>query len=128
MIVRTLRRRIIASARLMLVALVVLYTLFPFYWAIVSSLKTGPALLDIALLPRHPSLDNYTSVFQEQPFARNILNSFMVALSTVIDRVGPGFDRCLCARARDISRSVVIACGRASGFYVPAGRRAIRVI
>ena len=84
MIVRTLRRRIIASARLMLVALVVLYTLFPFYWAIVSSLKTGPALLDIALLPRHPSLDNYTSVFQEQPFARNILNSFMVALSTVI--------------------------------------------
>ena len=84
MIVRTLRRRIIASARLMLVALVVLYTLFPFYWAIVSSLKTGPDLLDIALLPRHPSLDNYTSVFQEQPFARNILNSFMVALSTVI--------------------------------------------
>ena len=84
MIVRTLRRRIIASARLMLVALVVLYTLFPFYWAIVSSLKTGPALLDIALLPRHPSFDNYTSIFQEQPFARNILNSFMVALSTVI--------------------------------------------
>jgi trehalose/maltose transport system permease protein len=72
-----------ASARLMLVGLVMLYTLFPFYWALVSSLKTGMALFDVALLPLHPNLDNYSAIFREQPFARNIVNSFLVAMSTV---------------------------------------------
>jgi len=83
MTMRMLRRRLISLARLVLVALVVLYALFPFYWAVVSSLKTGPALFDVALLPLHPSFDNYVAVFRDQPFARNILNSFVVALSTV---------------------------------------------
>jgi trehalose/maltose transport system permease protein len=80
---RAFKHRLIALARLMVVALVVLYSLFPFYWAVASSLKTGPALFDIALLPLHPSFDNYISIFREQPFARNILNSFVVALSAV---------------------------------------------
>ena len=83
MSMRLLRRRLMSLARLVLVALVVLYALFPLYWAVVSSLKTGPALFDVALLPLHPSLDNYVAIFREQPFARNILNSFAVALSTV---------------------------------------------
>jgi trehalose/maltose transport system permease protein len=59
--IRRLRRRIIAFARLTLVGLVVLYTLFPFYWAVVSSLKTSQALFDTAFLPLHPSLDNYSA-------------------------------------------------------------------
>jgi trehalose/maltose transport system permease protein len=80
---RAFKHRLIALARLMVVALVVLYSLFPFYWAVASSLKTGPALFDIALLPLHPSFDNYISIFREQPFARNILNSFVVVLSAV---------------------------------------------
>jgi trehalose/maltose transport system permease protein len=80
---RRLKRRLASVVRLLLVGLVVLYTLFPFYWAIVSSLKTGAALFDVSLLPAHPSLDNYASMFREQPFARNILNSTLVAVSTV---------------------------------------------
>jgi trehalose/maltose transport system permease protein len=67
----------------MLIGLVMLYTLFPFYWAVISSLKTGTALFDAALLPLHPSFENYTAVFREQPFARNIANSLFVAVSTV---------------------------------------------
>jgi trehalose/maltose transport system permease protein len=70
-------------ARMILVGLVALYTLFPFYWAIVSSLKTGTALFDADFLPLHLTLENYWAIFREQPFARNILNSFLVALSTV---------------------------------------------
>jgi trehalose/maltose transport system permease protein len=80
---RTLKRRLTGLARLTAVTLVVLYTLFPFYWAVVSSLKSGADLFDVALLPLHPSFDNYVAMFREQPFARNILNSFLVALSTV---------------------------------------------
>jgi trehalose/maltose transport system permease protein len=78
-----LKRRLMDAIRLLLVALVVLYALFPFYWAIVSSLKTGAALFDASLVPLHPSFDNYAAMFREQPFARNILNSFLVAFSTV---------------------------------------------
>lgn len=80
---RQLKRRLTGLLRLTAVALVVAYTLFPFYWAVVSSFKTGADLFDVALLPLRPSLDNYVAMFREQPFARNILNSLLVALSTV---------------------------------------------
>lgn len=83
MTIRVIRRQLIALARLMLVWLVMVYTLFPFYWALVSSLRTGTALFDAALLPLHPSFENYSAVFREQPFGRNIANSLLVAVSTV---------------------------------------------
>ena len=57
----------------LLLALIVLYTVFPFYWAIVSSLRSGAQLFDTSLLPTNPAWSNYLAVFQEQPFARNIL-------------------------------------------------------
>jgi trehalose/maltose transport system permease protein len=78
-----LRHGLMGAIRLLLVVLVVLYALFPFYWAIVSSLKTGAALFDASLVPSHPRFDNYEAMFREQPFARNILNSLVVAFSTV---------------------------------------------
>lgn len=63
---------------------IVLYTVFPFYWAIVSSLKAGSDLFKVDFWPRHPAWDNYVAVFREQPFGRNILNSIFVACSTVV--------------------------------------------
>jgi trehalose/maltose transport system permease protein len=65
-------------------ALIVFYTVFPFYWAIVSSLKSGSDLFTVDFWPPHPAWDNYVAVFREQPFGRNILNSVFVAVSTVI--------------------------------------------
>lgn len=67
-----------------LLAIIVLYTVFPFYWAIVSSLRSGADLFSTELIPRHPAWANYVAVFREQPFARNILNSLFVAISTVV--------------------------------------------
>lgn len=66
-----------------LVAFLLLYTLFPFYWAIVSSLRSGQALFSTDLIPTDPVWENYAAVFREQPFARNILNSLVVAVSVV---------------------------------------------
>ena len=67
----------------LLVAVIVVYTVFPFYWAIVSSLKSGSALYSVEAFPRHPAWSNYVAIFREQPFARNILNSVFVATSVV---------------------------------------------
>ena len=67
----------------LLVAAIVAYTVFPFYWAIVSSLESGSALYSVRPLPAHPEWSNYLAVFREQPFARNILNSVFVATSVV---------------------------------------------
>lgn len=68
----------------LLLALILVYTVFPFYWAIVSSLRTGSALFSTDLIPKEPAWSNYVAVFREQPFGRNILNSLFVAVSTVL--------------------------------------------
>jgi ABC-type sugar transport system permease subunit len=65
------------------VALILLYTLFPVYWAVVTSLKRGAALFEVEFLPRAPSPENYLAVFTEQDFGANLLNSVLVATSTV---------------------------------------------
>jgi trehalose/maltose transport system permease protein len=67
----------------LLVGVIVIYTVFPFYWAVVSSLKSGQALFGTELLPRDPQWSNYTDLFTQQPFGRNILNSVFVAGSVV---------------------------------------------
>ena len=64
--------------------LLVLATAFPFYWAIVSSLKEGSALYKVDFLPPKPEWGNYTAIFKEQPFGKNILNSLVVAVSVVV--------------------------------------------
>ncbi len=67
----------------LLVVVIVFYTVFPFYWAVVSSLKAGSALYVVELFPSKPAWDNYVAIFREQPFGRNILNSLFVATSVV---------------------------------------------
>ncbi len=71
-----LLRRVLFYA---LVAAILFYTVFPFYWAIVSSLKSGSAIFRVEFLPATPTLENYRALFAEQPFARNIVNSLIVA-------------------------------------------------
>ena len=67
----------------LLLLVIIVYTVFPFYWAIVSSLKTGQQLFTTNLVPVDPTGANYVSVFTQGPFGRNILNSVFVAVSTV---------------------------------------------
>jgi trehalose/maltose transport system permease protein len=62
---------------------ILVYTVFPFYYAIVTSMKTGSALFRVDYFPFDWSLQNYTAVFEQQPFGRNILNSVGVAVAVV---------------------------------------------
>jgi trehalose/maltose transport system permease protein len=67
-----------------LLVVILFYTVFPFYWAIVSSLRSGAGLFSTDLFPSEPAWSNYVAVFREQPFGRNILISLFVAISTVV--------------------------------------------
>lgn len=78
------KRRLWRVAFYVLVAFIIVYTVFPFYWAIVSSLKAGSALFQVDFIPPEPAWDNYASVFREQPFARNIMNSVIVSSVSVV--------------------------------------------
>ena len=71
-----------------LLVIILFYTVFPFYWAIVSSLRSGAGLFSTDLIPSQPAWGNYVAVFREQPFGRNILNSLFVAFSTVVLSLG----------------------------------------
>lgn len=60
-------------------AVLLFYLLFPFYYAVLTSLQSGPAMFEARYWPAALDLSNYVSVFEEQPFGRNILNSVVVA-------------------------------------------------
>jgi multiple sugar transport system permease protein len=66
------------------VAFIVVYCLAPFYWMIVSSLKSNP-LLDQALFPKHPTLVNFREVFSgNNNFQYALRNSVIIAGLTTI--------------------------------------------
>src|SRR5215213_5185046 len=64
------------------VVAIVLFCLFPFYWLLNISLKTGGDLSSADVIPPNPSFDNYTSIFQNSSFTRALGNSAIVSLST----------------------------------------------
>ena len=61
------------------VAAVVVFCLFPFYWLINTSLKTGADLSGANLVPPNPTLDNYSSIFKDEAFTMALRNSAIVA-------------------------------------------------
>ncbi|MGP9822297.1 carbohydrate ABC transporter permease [Salinarimonas sp. NSM] len=67
----------------LLIVAIVIFAIFPFYYAVISSLRSGQALFSAAVWPDSVSISNYVSVFTGQPFGRNILNSVVVAVSVV---------------------------------------------
>ncbi len=63
------------------VAVVLTYFLFPFYWAVVSSIRIPSELFSPhqSLIPLKIQFESYVQVFTQRPFAQNILNSTIVA-------------------------------------------------
>lgn len=64
-------------------AVIVTASLFPFYYAIVSSFKGGADLFKVEYWPSRPSLENYREVLTGGSFPTNILNSILVATGVV---------------------------------------------
>jgi trehalose/maltose transport system permease protein len=92
-----------------LVAVIVLYAVFPFYYAILSSLKSGSDLFRVDYFPFTWELGNYVSVFRGQPFGTNILNSIIVSTSVVVLSLALGLTAAYAlARIRFRGRSVLL--------------------
>ncbi|MCE7027626.1 carbohydrate ABC transporter permease [Jiella avicenniae] len=66
-----------------LVVFIVLFSVFPFYYAILTSLKSGTALFRVNYLPVDFSLANYEGVLTNGVFPTNILNSVILAVVVV---------------------------------------------
>lgn len=75
------RRRIVRLFQSAALLLVLIYTLFPYYWAFVSSTKQGAALYRAALVP---ALDftYYRQLIDNSVFMGSLLNSAYVAVAT----------------------------------------------
>ncbi len=67
-----------------LVIFIVVVSIFPFYYAILTSFKSGTDLFRVTYWPTSFSLDNYISVLTTGSFPRNLLNSVFVASVTVL--------------------------------------------
>jgi trehalose/maltose transport system permease protein len=79
---RTGRRRPDWVGKLLLwlgVLVTIIFCLFPFYWMINTSLKTGGELSTGHLFPHNPSFDNYSSIFKNGDFTHALRTSAIVA-------------------------------------------------
>jgi len=68
----------------LLVAVIVFSAIFPFYYAILTSLKSGSELFRTDYFPLSWNFGNYRSVFRDQPFATNLWNSLQVSFAVVV--------------------------------------------
>ncbi|HEU5011374.1 MAG TPA: carbohydrate ABC transporter permease [Roseiflexaceae bacterium] len=70
----------------LLVVFILIYTIFPFYWAVVTSFKRGGDLFltPVQYFPDPVSLESYDYVFTNGDFLRALLNSTIVSLVTVL--------------------------------------------
>ena len=67
-------------------AIYIIFLLIPIYWLINMSLKTNQEIISgVNLWPRHPTLDNYRTIFTDSSWYSGYINSIIyVALNTAI--------------------------------------------
>ncbi len=80
-------RRISKAMRYVVLALVLVITLFPIYWMAVSSLLPSAHIMKIPptlSLTGESSFDNYVKVFSKPEYVRYFINSFITSGGTVL--------------------------------------------
>jgi trehalose/maltose transport system permease protein len=70
----------------LLIAVIFVYLMFPFYWATISALKTEAELIrtPATFFPENLSLQNFRAVLMNTRFLTGILNSVLVASAATI--------------------------------------------
>ena len=66
-----------------LVVVIVVFSVFPFYYAIVTSFTSGTALFQVNYWPETLDLSNYKAVLSSKNFLYSIANSLIIATATV---------------------------------------------
>ena len=82
----TRTRRLLAWTGNGLLVVFLVWTLVPFYWMVVTSLKKDKEIygFEATLVPRHPTLESYRRVFVQTPFVKYLRNSTIISVSTTI--------------------------------------------
>ncbi|HSD75786.1 MAG TPA: carbohydrate ABC transporter permease, partial [Solirubrobacteraceae bacterium] len=92
------------------VVAIIVFCLFPFYWLINVSLKSGQDLSSADLVPPHPTLHNYKSIFQNADFTDALRNSAIVTLiTTTLALVVGSFAAYALARLRFPRKFLILA-------------------
>lgn len=80
---KVFKKAVLTVAKYILLALFFIFTVFPFFWLLVSSLKGSKELYEFPVhyLPRQATLNNYREVIQMGNFGLYILNSLIIALT-----------------------------------------------
>jgi multiple sugar transport system permease protein len=92
------------------VVAIVIFCLFPFYWLINLSLKTGADLSESSFFPPNPTLDNYESIFRNGDFTRALLNSAIISIvTTTLAIVVGSFCAYALARLRFRRKFIILA-------------------
>src|SRR6476659_770873 len=81
-----LGRALTRSPFYLLVAVIFVYALFPFLWALRSAFTPDNALFSTPLqyIPKHPTLDNFKGALEASFFRHALLNSTIVAGSVTL--------------------------------------------
>ncbi|MDQ2909691.1 MAG: carbohydrate ABC transporter permease [Actinomycetota bacterium] len=81
-----MRRRLARLPFYVLIAAIFVYTVFPFFWAIRSSITPEGDLFSTPLqyFPSHPTISHYREVLSSGNFQRALLNSTIVAGSVTL--------------------------------------------
>jgi trehalose/maltose transport system permease protein len=72
-----------AAAFYLLVAVIIVIAVFPFYYSVITSFKVGTALFEVDYWFRNPTISNYEAVLYKGSFVRNLGNSLLVASAVV---------------------------------------------
>ncbi|HEY5811034.1 MAG TPA: carbohydrate ABC transporter permease [Terrimicrobiaceae bacterium] len=79
-----------------MVVIILVFNLFPFLYALVSSFRPANELFSTAIIPRSLTVAHYKAVFADPRFVMSLINSITVAGITVLIALGLGS---LCAYA-----------------------------
>jgi len=67
----------------LLVAILLIYAVFPFYYAVITSLKPSSELFQVDYWLNSVDFSNYRAIFSQGSFVQAIINSIIVAVSVV---------------------------------------------
>jgi trehalose/maltose transport system permease protein len=79
-----------------MVVIILVFNLFPFLYALVSSFRPSQELFSTQIVPRSLTIDHYLAVFKDPRFVMSLVNSIIIAGVTVLIALGLGS---LCAYA-----------------------------
>lgn len=89
---------------------IIIFTMFPFYWAFISSLKTEQEIISPATwFPVNPTTANYEAIFTNNQFIASFINSAIVStISVLVALVVGAFAAYALGRLRFRGRTIML--------------------